>query len=164
MGKASQDAQDLMGWCECRCCSTGEMAASSAWAAEEQRSGTGAPSDKPLSLCQATGRALPGWLGNAASRGLAGFAVVGKCCKAQPSQMNMCTGPTPAMVHMLRRIWQQRWYPGSGEPVPGSPLENRVNYKISDASASLAVPLSVKQKAFPPLPYIEVDLLGLGAP
>lgn len=72
MGKASQHAQELMGWGEHRCCSTGEMAASDIWAAEEwDRSSL---TDKPLTRCQATGRALPVWVGDAASGGLAGFA------------------------------------------------------------------------------------------
>lgn len=72
MGKASQD---LMGWGECRCCSTGEMAASSVWAAEEQRSGTGAPWQTNLCPCaKPRAQPLPGWAEDAASGGLAGFA------------------------------------------------------------------------------------------
>lgn len=150
-----------MGWGEHRCCSAGEMAASDAWAAEKQRSGTDhpwqtncCPCAKPRAgLCQSErGMQLPeGWQG---------WPVVWTGCKAGLSQMNMCTGPTPAMGHMLRRVWQKRWYPGSEEPVPGSPSRNRVNNKIADASA----PPSVKQKAFPPFPHLGVDLLGLGAP
>lgn len=165
MGKASQDAQELMGWGEHRCCSTGEMAASDAWAAEKQSRGTDPLSQTNLCPCAKprAGLCQSGW-GMLLPEGWQGLPVVWKCCKAQLSQMNMCTGPTPAMVHMFRRIWQQRWYPGSGEPVPGSPLGNRVNNKIPDASASLAALPSVKQKVFPPLPYLGVGLLGLGSP
>lgn len=85
VGKASQDAQELMGWGEHRCCSTGEMAASDAWAAEKQSRGTDPPSQTNLCPC-AKGCASPG--GGCSSGGLAGIAcgLEGLQSSAEPDE------------------------------------------------------------------------------
>lgn len=111
-----------------------------------------------------TGRALPAQVGAAASGELAGFAHGLEVLQssAEPDEhvhrADPCHG---AYVEEGLAVKVVPWVWGASSWLS---LGDRVNNKIPDASASLAAPPSVKPKAFPPLPYLGVDLLGLGAP
>lgn len=86
--------------------------------------------------------------------------------RLSPARRTCARGLSPATLHMLRRIWQQRWYPGSRSQFLPLPQGTELITKSLMLELLWLHPPSVKQRAFPPLSctYPVEDPWGLGAP